>query len=166
MKQFPACKFRLPALYPCGSALLVLIFGSVPWTILPAPVFAADPGNSAMQAQAVLKRTRDACGGAAWDKVSGLALEGSQNSAGMKGNFRGLEDVRTGRIRRESDYHVIDLVEVWDGIHHWRQDMSGGVHELNSEFSQQANVTDEWLARRAYMKPDAESASLGPAADR
>ncbi|MGA8438345.1 MAG: aspartyl protease family protein [Candidatus Sulfotelmatobacter sp.] len=84
----------------------------------------------------------------------------------MKGSFRGLEDVRTGRIRRESDYRVIDLVEVWDGNHHWRQDMSGGVHELDSEFAQQVSITEEWLARRAYMKADAENASLGPVGER
>jgi hypothetical protein len=28
--------------------------------------------------------------------------------------------------------------------------------------AQQANATDEWLARRAYLKPDAEKARLGP----
>jgi predicted aspartyl protease len=158
MKQLRGRNFRLPTLLLPGLATLLIISA--------IPVSATDPGSSLVQAEALLKRTRDACGGSGWDKVTGLAFEGSENSAGMKGSFRGLEDLTTGRIRHESDYHVIDLAEVWDGNHHWRQDMSGGVHELDSEFAQQASITEEWLARRAYMKANAENASMGPVEER
>jgi aspartyl protease/PDZ domain-containing protein len=113
-------------------------------------------------AEALCARARQVSGGNAWDKVSALAFSGSENSAGMQGNVRGVDDIKTGRIRRDSDFRVIKLAEVWDSRHHWRQDMSGGVHALNSEFALRANATDEWMARRAYLKPDAENARLGP----
>jgi hypothetical protein len=153
MKRFHA---PLPLL---ALALLALVTASV---IFPPPVSAANLD----QAAALLKRARTACGGDAWGKVTAISFEGSENSAGMQGTQRGFDDVKTGRMRRESDFHVIKSAEVWDGSHHWRQDMSGGVHELNSDFAQQANATDEWLARRAYLKPDADGAQLGPVENR
>ncbi len=144
------------SIFPVGHALDQLASRSL----------ATNPGSTLTQTSALLKRTRDAGGGDAWAKVTAVAFEGSENSAGMQGSLRGLEDVRTGRMRRDSDFRVIALVEVWDGNHHWRQDMSGGVHDLDSEFAQRASATEEWLARRAYMKANAGKASLGPVENR
>jgi predicted aspartyl protease len=111
---------------------------------------------------AVLQHAREATGGAAWDKVMTLTYEGTEDQSGMKGPIHITEDLRLGRIRRESDFGVARFAEVWDGENHWRQDMTGGVHQLNSKFALQANATDEWLARRDYLKPGADGASLGP----
>jgi Aspartyl protease/PDZ domain len=157
MKQFHGRRFRLLLLL---SALVTVLIH------LPVRVSAANPASTLTQTVVLLKRTREACGGGAWDKVTAVAFEGTENSGGMQGSFRGVEDVRTGRMRRDSDFRVINLIEVWDGNHHWRQDMSGGVHDLDSDFAQQADATDEWLARRAYLKPHVENARLGPIENR
>jgi PDZ domain/Aspartyl protease len=116
---------------------------------------AATPGAT------LLQRARDAAGGKAWDGIRALSYQGADNSSGMQGRSDYVDDVKTGRMLRDADFHVVQFKEVWDGTQHWRQDMTGGVHRLDSEFAQQATVTDEWLARRAYLKPGAESAALG-----
>jgi len=123
---------------------------------LPASCWASTPGG------ALLKRAREAAGGKAWDKINALSYRGADNSSGMQGRTDCIDDVKTGRMLRESDFQVVHYKEIWDSAQHWRQDMTGGVHRLDSEFAQEATVTDEWLARRAYLKPGAENAVLGP----
>jgi hypothetical protein len=130
-------------------AILLLI-------VLPASGWASTPGG------ALLKRAREAAGGKAWDKINALSYVGADNSSGMQGRTSCIDDVITGRMLRESDFQVVRYKEIWDSVQHWRQDMTGGVHRLDSEFAQEATVTDEWLARRAYLKPGAENAALGP----
>jgi predicted aspartyl protease len=136
----------LRALYLVGLLLL----------ILPAPCWASTAGD------ALLARAREAAGGKAWDKISALSYQGADNSSGMAGQSSYVDDVKTGRSVSNSDFQVVRFKEVWDDAQHWRQDQSGGVHRLDSEFAQQATITDEWLTRRAYLKPDAEKAVLGP----
>ncbi len=143
--------------------LVLALFGLVTAAIIfPPPVSATDVDGAAVPADALMKRARNACGGDAWSKVAAISFEASENNSGMQGTLRGFDEVRTGRMRRDSDFHVITLAEVWDGNRHWRQDASGGVHTLDSDFAQQANATDEWLARRGYLMRDADGAKLGP----
>jgi hypothetical protein len=155
--------------FPAPTQLLVLAISALlsPSIISSSHVFATNlDSHVTIQADTVVRRARNACGGDAWQKVAAISFEASDNNSGMEGTLRGFDDVRTGRMRRESDFQLINFAEVWDGNHHWRQDMSGGVHALDSEFAQQANVTDEWLARRAYLMLDANGAKLGPVDNR
>lgn len=124
--------------------------------VLPAPCWASTAGG------ALLGRAREATGGKAWDKINTLSYGGADNSSGMPGRTDCVDDVKTGRMLRESDFQVVHFKEIWDRAQHWRQDMTGGVHRLDSEFAQEATVTDEWLTRRGYFKPGAENAVLGP----
>lgn len=124
--------------------------------VLPASSWGSTTGG------ALLERTREAAGGKAWGKINALSYEGADNSSGMQGRTERIDDVKTGRMLRESDFQVVHFKEIWDSAQHWRQDMTGGVHRLDSEFAQEATVTDEWLTRRAYLKPGAENAGLGP----
>jgi hypothetical protein len=130
------------------AALLLLV--------LPPPCWAATPGG------ALLEHAREAAGGKFWDKINALSYEGAENSSGMQGRTERIDDLKTGRMLRESDFQVVHFKEIWDGAQHWRQDMTGGVHRLDSEFALEATVTDEWLTRRAYLRPGAENAGLGP----
>jgi predicted aspartyl protease len=125
-------------------------------TVLAAPCWASTPGD------ALLERARQAAGGKAWDKINAFSYGGADNSSGMQGRTDCIDDVKTGRMLRESDFQVVHYKEIWDREQHWRQDMTGGVHRLDSEFAQEATVTDEWLTRRAYLKAGAENAVLGP----
>jgi predicted aspartyl protease len=124
--------------------------------VLSVPCRASTPGS------ALLQRAREAAGGKAWDKIRALTYRGADNASGMQGRTDCIDDVKTGRMLRDSDFQVVHYKEIWDGLQHWRQDVTGGVHRLDSEFALEATATDEWLARRAYLKPGAENAVLGP----
>ena len=141
--------------------LVVALFGLATPLASPLQLHASTDTGSPKEFEALLQRARKASGGNAWGRVSTLTFSGTENSSGMQGNFHAVDDVKTGRMRRETDFRVIKVAEVWDGQHHWRQDMSGGVHALDSEFALQAAATDQWLARRAYLRPHAENASFG-----
>lgn len=119
------------------------------------------PSQGAEPANALLQRAREAAGGKVWDKVERLTYEGAESSSGMPGTAVYLDDVKTGRMRHSSDLQIFQTVEIWNGVWHWRQDFSGGVHALDAEFALRCTATDEWLARRAYLKPRAEKAKLG-----
>ena len=58
------------------------------------------------------------------------------------------------------DFGVYQLAETWDERHHWRQDHSRGVHVLNSAFARRNASTDRWLARRGFLRTDAEGARI------
>ena len=106
------------------------------------------------------KQARQAAGGGAWNQIANLSYNAKETSSGMSGRARSFEDLRSGNIRREADFQIVRFLDVWDNTHHWRQNMTGGVHALNSAFAQQVNATDRWLARRAWLKPGADGATL------
>jgi hypothetical protein len=116
---------------------------------------------SGVNAKTVLSAAREASGGDAWERISALVADGVQENSGMRGPWRAVDDVKTGRMRRSTDFGVVSFLEVWNAPHHWRTDSSGGVHPLNSVFAGQASATDAWLARRGYLHPTGAGARLG-----
>ncbi len=135
-------------------------------TPLLAALLAAPLSARAETADALLDRARIAAGGAAWDTATILEAEGDETNSGMKGRWQGTDDVKTGRMRRASDLGIIRTAEVWSAPDHWRQDISGGVHSLDSDFARRLAATDAWLARRDYLKPGLAGATLGAVAER
>ena len=113
-----------------------------------------------------LARARLASGGDGWLHVSGLRLSGNETYAGLSGNAARLEDTRTGRFVRTSDFGVYRTAEGFDGSRLWRQGRSGGVHLLDGAFAQSNARTDAWLIRRDYFKPAAGSARLAEPVER
>lgn len=107
-----------------------------------------------------LQDARTAAGGNAWNSIFNLTYEAKETSSGMAGHARSLEDLKSGNIRREADFKIVHFLDVWNATHHWRQNMTGGVHGLNSAFAQQVNATDRWLAQRAWLAPGAQGAAL------
>lgn len=121
----------------CAAALLVLFLGTA----------AATPDD-------ILARARQAYGTTDWNHAGVLVESGSEQSSGLKGRWRRVVDVVTGRMRETVDYKVFRLASVWDGHVQWRQDHSGGAHALNSSFARAYAATDMWLARRGYLRAD------------
>ena len=103
---------------------------------------------------------RTAAGGDAWNSILNLTYEAKETSSGMAGHARSLEKLKSGHIRREADFKIVHFLDVWNATHHWRQNMTGGVHALNSDFAQQVNATDRWLAQRAWLTPGVQGAAL------
>ena len=123
-------------------------------------IVAASSAASLDPAARTLAAARHAQGTVPWNRL-GLVIEtGTEKAAGLTGRFRLAQDIRTGRMHLASDLQVLKSAEVWDGRTHWRQDHSGGVHALNSPFAQQNATTGMWLARRGYLRPDAEGARV------
>ena len=115
---------------------------------------------------AALARARAACPESAWKDVRGLTARGRIETSGLSGSWTRTEDLVEGRYAVAADLGVMRIAEGDDGRVHWRQDPSGGVHPLNAAFSQSASRTDAWLTRRGWLRPDAASARIGPAATR
>ena len=80
----------------------------------------------------------------------------------MKGRWIATEDLKTGRMHQVSDFGIIRTEEVWSDRGHWRRDISGGVHPIDSDFARQLAATDAWMARRDYLKPGHGGATFGP----
>ena len=137
----------------------------IPALLLTAAVFAS-AGAVADPADTLLDQARQAAGGGAWDRLAALSVEGDETSSGMKGRWTATEDLKTGSMHQTSDFGFIRTEEVWSGQGHWRRDISGGVHPIDSDFARQLATTDAWMARRDYLKSGRGGASFGAVAQR
>ena len=134
----------------------------VAWRFFLALIVAVFVSPSALAGtEDILREVRNAAGGAAWDEISILSYRAKETSSGMCGQARSVEDLKSGKIRRDSDFRIVRFLDVWDEANHWRQNMTGGVHAINSTFGQEVNGTDRWLARRGWLRPGAGGAKLG-----
>jgi hypothetical protein len=103
---------------------------------------------------------REAYGNTGWGHSGLLEETGSEQSSGLDGRWRLVLETSTGRMHETVDYGVYQLAETWDEQRHWRQDHSRGVHALNSAFARANAATDAWLARRGFLRTDAEGARI------
>ncbi|HEX4505368.1 MAG TPA: aspartyl protease family protein [Alphaproteobacteria bacterium] len=109
----------------------------------------------------MLDQVRQAAGGAAWDGLAALSIEANETSSSMKGRWTATEDLKLGQEHQASDFGFIRTQEVWSDRGHWRQDISGGVHPIDSDFAKQLAATDAWMIRRAYLKAGHGGATFG-----
>jgi predicted aspartyl protease len=109
----------------------------------------------------VLDQARQAAGGAAWDNLAALSIEADETSSSMKGHWIATEDLKAGQEHQASDFGFIRREEVWSTHGHWRRDLSGGVHPIDSDFAKQLAATDAWMIRRDYLKPGRGGAAFG-----
>ena len=136
----------------------IAIVAAVSLAVTMSAAHAADVKKSAMVEFA---KARVASGGARWNAVKGtLRGEGRIELARLPGRWSRDEDVAGGRFASRSDVSVFRIAEGFDGRERWRQDPSGGVHPLNGAFSKQATITEAWLARRGWLRPDGDHAQI------
>jgi len=114
-------------------------------------------GNSSRQAgcdfRTILRAVRNASGGDRLNGVGELAAIGSARIAGLKGTAVFQDDLRDGRNATHFDIAMMGKsAEVYDGMTTWSQDISGGVHPLDSNFARELAITDAYLARRGYLR--------------
>lgn len=114
----------------------------------------------AAQPNAVLAAARAAAG--TRDSIySGFIVQtGTERASGLNGHWSKTTDLDTGRTRETSTFDLFSNAEVWDGRDDWRQDISGGVHPVNSDFMREVQVTDAWLAQFGYLLQGALGASI------
>jgi len=124
------------------------------------------PMVSIAGADAVLGSARAAAGVRDSAYVGCISLSGSEQGSGLSGRWSKLIDLATGKTREASNFGVFSKAAVWDGRRAWRQDMSGGVHAIDSEFMRSVHVTDAWLAQFGYLRRNALGAALELLEDR
>jgi hypothetical protein len=89
-----------------------------------------------------------------------LIESGREQASGLRGRWRKVVDLDTGRMHESADFGVFSTSAVWDGHNYWRQDASGGVHPVDAPFMQKSHVTDAWLAARGYLNQQGRGARL------
>lgn len=143
---------------PCTLAVCAFCFLS-----LAAAAVAQDrfPSPAGFTAASLLERVHLAAGGATWRAVGAIKMFGVETSAGGTGRWEALDDVQHGWMRRSSNFGLLRYSEVWGPKGRWRVDPGDGVHPIDSDYSRSAAMTDEWLARRDYLKMGAVGAVMG-----
>lgn len=120
---------------------------------LAAPIaVGATPTAHRSEVELILEAAREAYG-AGLPASAGLVESGRLHSSGMDGSWRRVTDLSTGRMHESVDFGVYRLAETWAGKDHWRQDHSGGVHPLDSDFAVRHGLTEQWLARLGFLEP-------------
>lgn len=114
----------------------------------------------AVAATNVFVQAREASGGAAWASVRSIASQGTYESPGTTGRWNETVDLKSPRMTRVEDAGIVRHAHAWIGSLHWRQANRGGVHALNTAFSQQVSRTDLWLAQRRYLVDDGDGAAV------
>ncbi len=120
----------------------------------------------AAPSDAVLAAARTAAGATDNRYMGVIVQSGSERASGLRGRWSRIIDLDTGRTRTTSTFSVFSTSEVWDGHSDWRQDMSGGVHPINSDFMRAVHITDAWLAQFGYLRRDALGADMKALDDR
>jgi predicted aspartyl protease len=121
------------------KASLALLLGATAVT-----AFAADLPET-------LAQMRAAHGGAAWDKVSWLRMEGDETTDGLHGKVSVIVDRATGQFVRRSDFKLYRTADGIDEAGRWRQDATRGLHPLDSSEARAVAASESWLNRRAYL---------------
>jgi PDZ domain/Aspartyl protease len=118
------------------------------------------PGAArACDARQVLDAMRAATGGDRWNAVAQISAYGSATTAALTGTARIDEDLRDGRFAQYFEIPVQGpSASVYDGRTLWSQDVSGGVHPMDSAFPRARAITDSFLAARRYFDRTARAA--------
>lgn len=103
---------------------------------------------------------RHAYGDNDWTQNGVLLQTGSEHASGLTGRWRLATDTTSGSMHDSVDFGAYRLEETLDEAHDWRQDHSGGVHELNSTFARAHATTQRWLARRQFLARDLGGARI------
>lgn len=107
-----------------------------------------------------LAEIRRAYGSSDWARNGVLVQTGNEHASGLDGRWRLVTDTATGATHDTVDFTAFQLAETADEEHDWRQDHSGGMHELNSACARAHITTKRWLARRQYLAPGLDGAHV------
>jgi predicted aspartyl protease len=108
-------------------------------------------GKSNLSARRVLSDARSASGGKTWNHVRSFVAVGTEESSGFAKTWREVVDLKSPRMMIRVEAGIVHLHKVWNGVDKWRQQSSGGVHKLDSEFGRRNALTDEWIEQRRYL---------------
>src|SRR5436190_2982940 len=91
--------------------------------------------------------------GCAWHRGEMLDLSGVVETGGLTGKLKRLVEPASGQSIEAQDLGIVVTRNGFDGKLAWSQDMSGGVHDLNSDFARRLAVSMAWLDSRLGCGP-------------
>ena len=124
------------------GSLLIGLFLTVSSTAAMAP------------ADTTLAAVRNASGCTAWGHLANLRVSGVEIADGLTGRFKMIVDTRLGRSKEEMNRGPIREGDGFDGTTAWSRDYSGVSHVLNAPDAIASAITNAWLTRRGWCRPD------------
>ncbi|WP_170207496.1 aspartyl protease family protein [Luteibacter pinisoli] len=95
-------------------------------------------------------------------RLPAFEAQGTLASEGLQSTWHEAVDPSSGAWRVDVTHPVRSYADGADGAGRWHQDVSGGVHPMDSEEAKAVAATEAWLSRFGWM--DDDGASLGPSA--
>lgn len=108
----------------------------------------------------ILARAKEAQGGAAWDGVRTLRVQGTLSIGGIDGRIENVTDVRTGRFRDAYELGPMKGASGWDGKEAWSQDASGQSRVDGADTPRQTAVTESYRRALGYWYPARHAAEI------
>lgn len=108
---------------------------------------------SANDSTALLESMRQAYGGAHWNDVAGLQMDGKEDGDGLSGPWQSTVDLHTGQYVSRMRNDVFGSAQGVDANGQWREDITGMVHPLDSDEARAVSTTESWLRRFGYLDP-------------
>lgn len=124
-------------------------FASLLLAGLISPAIAASADNT----DSLLRDLRQAYGGTHWDSAGGWHAEGKQISEGLTGHWQATANLRNGYYVTTTRNDLFTKAEGFDAQGHWRQDISGLSHPLDSDEAKIAAVSENWLRSFGFLQP-------------
>jgi len=128
----------------------VVRFGS----LLIGLVFTVSSTAAVAPADTTLAALRKASGCTAWGHLATLRVGGVEIADGLTGRFKMIVDTRAGRSKEEMNRGPIREGDGFDGTTAWSRDYSGASHILNAPDAISSAITNAWLTRRGWCRPD------------
>lgn len=138
----------------------------ISFSILGALVLVISTSAQAQDAAGVLARAKAASGGARWDTVQTLRLDGEKSAGGLAGAWKATQDLSAGRYVESSHLGAFEQAEGYNGRCAWRRSAGGEIALLDGSAPLRRARTQAWLAARAYWYAERAPASYGPARSR
>jgi hypothetical protein len=110
----------------------------------------AAPANDS---DAMLESVRQAYGGAHWNDVAALKIEGREDSDGLNGPWQFVVDLRTGQYISRMRNDAFGTATGIDAQGQWREDNTGMIHPLDSDEARLVATTESWLGRFGFLDP-------------
>ncbi|RDI97228.1 PDZ domain-containing protein [Dyella solisilvae] len=129
--------------------------------LAPACSMAAD------NADTLLRDLRQAYGGERWSGVGAIAVEGRESSDGLEGPWQSTVDLRNAHYLTRARNDLFATAEGGDAQGHWRQDISGLIHPLDSDEAKTTAISEDWLRSYGFLRTasDVSYRALPDAAD-
>ncbi|HEY7006884.1 MAG TPA: hypothetical protein VH392_10455, partial [Sphingomicrobium sp.] len=89
----------------------------------------------------------------AWQRGEVLEVTGQVETGGLTGKLLRRVETGSGRLLEAQDLGIVVTRNGFESRRAWSQDMSGGVHELNSGFARRLAISMAWLDGRQGCAP-------------